>query len=725
MYTDIIQFLDQRRLKEAFAQLSSLVSEIKDWELESETENLQTTYRYMLQYAGEGVNDPERGKMYFQLRRTGYELADRANFLNSLQKSEGYFPSKFRSFRKNPPHTFQEIRTALESVAESIEAVPQMNADENEKNSELKRLCAQNEKANDELFDKIWTSTQWTEEEANEAAALLGSSRIPANALAIMASAVTMSLLRLFDARKFQFLLQAYQQRTEKVVTQRALVGILIAAYYQENRLALYPELTAALALLGDSPDTAKQLNAIQTIFLFSRETEKIDKKMREEIIPQMMRSPHLKTLGLDAFINEDMEDQNPEWEKEMEKISDDIQQLRELQMEGADTYMSTFSQLKGYPFFRQAAHWFYPFDRHTPDIASLLTEKKIEEWSFVSFLLDSPFFCNSDKYSFCLTLNRLPKSQVEILGTPIGEKGERTKESMNKLLTEGANMTKESITSRQYIHDLYRFFKLWMYRNEQHDIFTDKLSFWKCPFLRPLLLKGKYSKDIADHLFARDYFQEAAELYEGLAKEKPGEAGIWQRLGFSYQKMKRYEDAISAYRQADILKSDDIWTLKRLGQCYKKTYDYKTALEYFRRIETVQPDNLNIQLQIGQCLAMMHDYTKALQYFFKVEYLNKTPDNARRAIGWCYFMTGKYEDALRFYEKLLHTPEVRTSDWLNAGHVHLVLNRIKKALECYREAERRTATHDEFMSLYLADKELLLEKGVTEENIYLIPDLL
>ncbi len=722
MYKDIIQLLDGKRLKEAFTQLCPLASETGNWKLASDAETLRTTYGYMLQYAAQGMNDPERGKLYTQLRRTGYELADCAEFQRELKTSQGYFATKFRKVRQKPAHTFREIGMMLENLAEDM-GVASLMTDEEKRNNELKSLYEQNERITDELFDKTWTSVLWTEEEANEAIALLDSPFIPSNTLAVMVSAATMNLMKLFDSHKFRFLLHAYRQCSEAIITQRALIGILLAAYYQEKRLSLYPELTAALSLLEDSSKTIEQLHNIQILFLLSRETEKIDKKMREEIIPQMMRNPHMKSQDLKFIDIDDLEDKNPEWEKEMKEISEGMRQLGELQMEGADTYMSTFSQLKSYPFFRQASHWFYPFDRRTVDVANFFIDGKIKEKSFISLLLDSPMFCNSDKYSFCLTLSSLPQSKREMLSAELGAQNETIRENSDRLLSDGNE--KANVTSRQYIHDLYRFFKLWMYRNEQHDLFTDKLAFWESSFLRPLLLQNERHRQIADYLFAKDYFSEAAELYNELVMIKPEDTDAWQKLGFSYQKMKRYEDAVNAYSQADILKPDHVWTLKHLAQCYKRMHNYGKALEYFYRVETIQPDNLNLMLQIGQCLAALHDYGKALQYFFKVEYLDKTPENARRAIGWCYFMTGKYEEALHFYKKLFHAQNTQTSDWLNAGHVYVAMNKIPEAVECYREVEKRTATHDEFMKIYLTDKEALQERGITEENIYLIPDLL
>ena len=52
MYNDIIQFLDEHRLKEALTQLHALTSEAEDWQLQSKAENLQTTYGYMLPQFG-------------------------------------------------------------------------------------------------------------------------------------------------------------------------------------------------------------------------------------------------------------------------------------------------------------------------------------------------------------------------------------------------------------------------------------------------------------------------------------------------------------------------------------------------------------------------------------------------------------------------------------------------------------------------------------------------
>jgi len=50
---------------------------------------------------------------------------------------------------------------------------------------------------------------------------------------------------------------------------------------------------------------------------------------------------------------SDEWEEENPEWQEILDKsgISDKLQELSELQLEGADVYMSTFSMLKNFPF--------------------------------------------------------------------------------------------------------------------------------------------------------------------------------------------------------------------------------------------------------------------------------------------------------------------------------------------------------------------------------------
>ncbi|WP_455673353.1 tetratricopeptide repeat protein [Phocaeicola sp.] len=721
---DIIELIEAHRLKEALVQINALASQSSDWQLRNEIEALQTSYDLMLQYTLKGMKDPNQKKMYNTMIRTAYELADRANIRYKSTRSFAMYYDLLRTHIQAPPHSFPELQMQLEAYTEDIATAPLLYADKNRQEQELTGIRDRHEKALNELFEKVWTAVNWNETEATEARTLLNSVLVSVNDLCVMVSAVTMSLLKIFDIRKYLFLLDAYRH-TDPMVNQRAIVGIAIAALYHDWRIILYPEAQAQLSLLNDDPAFIENLHTIQIQLLLSRETQKIDKKMREEIIPEMMKNPGLKNPKIGFDDTEDPEDRNPEWENWIDQsgITDKLREIGELQMAGADVYMSTFAQLKQYPFFRRMSHWFYPFDRQDPAIASLTGSNSEQSFSMLNLLLNSDTFCNSDKYSFCFTLMQMPERQRMLMVGQLGEQNALSQEQKDQLQEMAKSRAPKEQISRQYIHDLYRFFKLWMRRSEEIDIFEDDCELWMCQDISKAMLHPEELKKLADYIFQNNYMGEAYDLFNKLLENNKSNPELWQKIGYTQQKMKNYDRALEFYKQADLLAPDTLWTNRHLALCYHKLNMPEQALEYYKKIEAAQPDNLTLSLQIGQCLVALKRYDEALAYFFKVEYLDKNPDNARRAIGWCSFVTGKYEEAKKYYDQLLQASRPKIQDWMNAGHVYQKLGNTERAVEYYSKAQDMCESRDKFIALYLEDKSYLLEQGFTEEDIYILLD--
>ena len=278
---------------------------------------------------------------------------------------------------------------------------------------------------------------------------------------------------------------------------------------------------------------------------------------------------------------------------------------------------------------------------------------------------------------------------------------------------------------SRQYIQDLYRFFKLWKRHQEEEDIFRWKFNLWENTWLGEAFKDETITKELADHLLQKEYGEEAYSLYQKLMDSHCEIPEVYQKAGYILQKQKRYAEAIRHYEHADLLLPDNIWTNKHLAQCHKLNGDLTQALEYYRKVEAVQPDNLNIALQIGQCLARMENHAEALAYFYKVEYLEKNPDNARRAIAWCSFVSGKYEEAKKYYQLLLEQPSPKAHDWMNMGHVYFSMHEIKQAIVHYQKARSFEESHSAFIKKFGKDRNALLAQGLKEEDIRIMLDLL
>lgn len=75
-YQHIVTLLKQQRLKEAQSQLEAFLWNSGDWTLRNRLEQAQTSYQYMLQYMRQGIDDPERQKLYRQILTETWEVAD-------------------------------------------------------------------------------------------------------------------------------------------------------------------------------------------------------------------------------------------------------------------------------------------------------------------------------------------------------------------------------------------------------------------------------------------------------------------------------------------------------------------------------------------------------------------------------------------------------------------------------------------------------------------------
>lgn len=724
---DIYRLLDNKRLKEALVQLEGICAECNEWQLRNRIEELQTAYGYMLQYARMGMHDPNRKDIYRQFVRQAYELTEWADISLHAQNSGDVYHQLLRTFRGRPAMGYAELQVRLESFTEDISTVSFFHRDEEKIQTETKRICQQHEQALDELFNKVWTSQPWKEAEAKEVELITDSVLVASNDKAVLVSAVTLSLLHLFDERKVSFLMKACKHEDVQV-SQRAMVGIVLVFNDRAEWMERYPALISQLTLLLDDDTFRKHLHTIQMQFLMTMETEKITRKMHEEIIPGMMKNPQIREGKLRVDEKEEGEERNPEWEEWMDKsgMGEKIRELGELQMQGADVYMSTFSQLKNYSFFNQVSHWFYPFDLNHTDLLALSKDFGTDNLSALSLMVHSDTFCNSDKYSFCLTFAQMPTAMKEKNIQAI-QMQTQMDEEQKTILQDMINRPRAAkCISRQYIQDLYRFYKIWgsKHPNQEKDIFNPGIELWENPYLALAFNDTETMKNIADFFFEKGHGEKAGHLYQSLIDKGTESAEIYQKLGYICQKNHRISQAIVLYERADLLLAGNVWTLKRLAQCYKRTRNYEKALFYFKKVEQAAPDNLKNILQIGECLMKMHRHDEALPYLHKVEYLEKSPENARRAIAWCFLIQGKYEDALKYYQLLLQEESPSKQDWMNAGHSYMALAQFQQAIIHYAKAKELCQSHTEFLEMFHEDKQLLLG-FLTEEDLNITLDLL
>jgi tetratricopeptide (TPR) repeat protein len=193
--------------------------------------------------------------------------------------------------------------------------------------------------------------------------------------------------------------------------------------------------------------------------------------------------------------------------------------------------------------------------------------------------------------------------------------------------------------------------------------------------------------------------------------------------MGYAQQRTQQYADALESYRRADILQSDNGWTLRHMAQCLRLTSQPAQALKILLQAEKLAADNLSLQIQIGDCMVDLRQYDDALTRFFKVDYLKPDYPKAWRAIAWCAFLAGRMDTAREYYDKLLKAKPTGI-DCLNAGHAYFVDGNIQHAVSLYRQS-RKALGQEQFDAEFEKDRPILIEKGISEQDIPLLLDLL
>jgi tetratricopeptide (TPR) repeat protein len=726
-YRRVCHLVTSQRLREAFIVLQELAETSRQGDFLNQLENHRETYRNILRYSFGEVEDPEKKTVYFRLLRSVIELADAIYSKLLLAK-------KFSPYTNSHSEPVQALSLSPAEFAEvsSLMSIPGSSAERPDQGSytDTAFLLGEQEKKIVQLFNHFWLTDKYQDPETRLGEHLLNSGAMAWWNQGLLVSAITLSLQRQFDEAKFELLLRAYRSQVHQV-WQRALVGLIVCLYQHHTRLFLYPSLRMRVNELHEFPGTEKFTETILIQFIKARDTEKIARKFREEIFPEMAKI-HTRIydkLDMENLVQDPLsEDKNPDWEHVFQDSPGLVNKLEEfslLQMEGSDVFLSTFAMLKQFDFFNPMAHWFLPFYKENPELIESLRQddESFDAYAFAEGMEKSAVLCNSDKYSFCLNVKRMPSMQrkmmIEIFNMEI--------KAMQEISDDDEILHKpgfERVIFSQYIQDLYRFHKLFPQKNEFFDIFATPLDLYNTEVFRWLIRDVNTARNIGEFLFEKNYYKEAIELFSSL-ENIDNNSELWQKIAYSYQQLGDYTKALDYYLKADLTDVRKAWNVKKIALCYRKLGNHQKALEYYLEASRMEPDNLQIEASLAHTYFDLKDYENALKVYFKVEYI--APDNHKiqRPIAWCAFMLKKPDTARKYFEKVLQT-EGNQHDLLNLGHVEWCLGNKPKAIEWYSQCLRKSAYNFEWFAEELsADSEILEDYGIDPVDIPLMQDYL
>lgn len=699
-------------LHEALSDMRKASEEEMSWEITSDIDRIAESYSYMLRYLASGADDPGRQDIYDDLRAETLMTLDRLVRLASMRE----FPTLYYSV----------ARTRALRPGDTVAALVGRFADEYRRlNADFESMAAPSrsrtlEGIQRDLFNAVWTTHPLSTADLEALSRVFDplNDEFPAQLRGHMASGVTLGLLEFYDPRRLNMLLKVYMEGGDDATRMRALVGALCALYRYRSR-PVPRDVQATMAAARDTGQWDEDLAAVAIELARATSTDRISDKLNKELIPAIMKiDPELQQkLRSGDFDPESLvEGINPEWEEKLREsnVARGLQEIQELQADGGDVFMGSFSHMKQFGFFNELPNWFLPFyDSH-----STVADKELPDGSLGAILQKLPILCDSDKYSMVLAFDTVPPQQRATMLGAMGAQAEQMREALSQV-DQASPLQKRRNIINKYVQNLYRFFKLFRRKNEFFPLFN----------LVPNLLElapvaADYDNEqqlaiIAEFLFRHKFWTQAAYVLERLDRLAEPSATRAQQMGYAYEQGGVLDKAIARYEEAEMLDGDSAWTLRRLASVLRRSGQSHRAAGYYKRLSDMFPDDAGIALATGYALSEADEAAEAEQYFHKAVYLQPDSDKAARALAWTQFLNRKFDKADTAYARLMSTA-TDAEDILNAGHVKLAMGKAAEAVNLYRRYASTENSRD-IEKAIVGDSRFLLKAGVDISQLRLL----
>ena len=715
------QLLAQSKLNDAIDALQALIEECNQWELTEKYQQTKMSYQLMLNYLVQGINDPKRQEVLSHIANSLHTLADRSAICLLEPQSQQVFYIRRRELKTTSLESLiARHRTELNKHA-LLMGVPKDQRDDQAVVQTLK----QREAHETDIFNKIWSTFPISQEDAALIASTINDDGFPSYAKCLMVSALMLGLMVFYDERKLLLLIDIYTTNSEPAVQMRALIGALLTMNIYQQRTNHSQQLKQHLAASSEQPHFDDDMASVMFLLARSRNTENITRRIQEDIMPDIMkmRGDFMRKLRENSG-QLDITDfeENPEWQKMLDDsgMSRKMEEFNEMQLDGSDVLISTFSRLKTFPFFRTLSNWFLPYHSNHSLIVTSFGES---EGTLKQLVEQAPHMCNSDRYSFCLSLSSIPESQRQLLTGQLGEQTAQLAEMKNAELPD-VKQERERLAN-EYIQDLYRFFKLFTRKREFAPAFDSDMDFNGLPLLSAQVARPQTIELIAEFYFKNNLYPDAIKYYGYLLEStKNADPHVYQKRGFSHQNLGQLEEALSDYSRFELACDNDLWTIKHMAACYRELKRYDMAMEYYQRAEQIKPGNVANTLNMGHCMLEQGQPGEALKFYFKADFLDDKKHRAWRPIAWCSFLEGNDQRSLDYYDKILHETQPTPQDFINQGHVFLCKGDIVNCAHSYKKAYELSDSNSEaFRKMIAADLPHLRKRQADIETAWLIVD--
>lgn len=684
----------------------------------SELEAVKNDYQLMVDYMERGFTDDKRASLYLSLLQRLYRVAADLEISWRCKNVIVYVDAFRISDHLNTSHDF--IRSVLESFVSDVAMLSLLP--EAERTEKAKDLYDRHQVFINRLFNTLWTSCQWSDDDSEFYAGLMLSPMVDVVDQQLLVSAVTLGAMNQFDINKFKALTTVYQQSTDERVRQRALVGWVLSVF---EGMDIFPEQDKIIRKLCENKDTIRELYALQIQFFYSQDTEKDNEKLQRDIMPYLVDGSNI-TIGrlgivekeedsLENILNQDAED------KRMEQMEEKVRKMMEMQKQGSDIYFGGFRQMKRFPFFNDLANWFTPFYIDHPALRT--TIERIGQPNILETITNQGNFCESDKYSLAFAMesiiNQIPGNIKEMMG------------SEGAFAPMGTTLDKSNPTyiCRAYIQDLYRFFRLYRSSNELINPFIDnhKSSFVADTFFfvyKSFIGTGldEYKMRLALYLYKHKNMDKLVELMSTFHVEDTNYNILMGYINLYFGKPDVAYQIFNMVLQED---TENQWALKGMARAAMDCEDYDTAEHTYSQLLRLEPDNINYAVKRCVTLLKTERYAEAREELFRLDYQYPDNMNVKRVFAWTMLLDKSLDKASQLYDLILSDAPM-AEDYLNSGYCWWAKGNIGQAKNSFQAWITMTkGNKDRLLEEIRNDQKVLDLYGITEIDCLLMVNLI
>lgn len=684
----------------------------------SELEAVKNDYQLMVDYMERGFTDDKRASLYLSLLQRLYRVAADLEISWRCKNVIVYVDAFRISDHLNTSHDF--IRSVLESFVSDVAMLSLLP--EAERTEKAKDLYDRHQVFVNRLFNTLWTSCQWSDDDCAFYTGLMLSPMVDIVDQQLLVSAVTLGAMNQFDINKFKALTTVYQQSTDERVRQRALVGWVLSVF---EGMDIFPEQDEIIRKLCENKDTIRELYALQIQFFYSQDTEKDNEKLQRDIMPYLVEGSNI-TIGrlgivekeedsLENILNQDAED------KRMEQMEEKVRKMMEMQKQGSDIYFGGFRQMKRFPFFNDLANWFTPFYIDHPALRT--TIERIGQPNILETITNQGNFCESDKYSLAFAMesiiNQIPGNIKEMMG------------SEGAFAPMGTTLDKSNPTyiCRAYIQDLYRFFRLYRSSNELINPFIDnhKSSFVADTFFfvyKSFIGTGldEYKMRLALYLYKHKNMDKLVELMSTFHVEDTNYNILMGYINLYFGKPDVAYQIFNMVLQED---TENQWALKGMARAAMDCEDYDTAEHTYSQLLRLEPDNINYAVKRCVTLLKTERYAEAREELFRLDYQYPDNMNVKRVFAWTMLLDKSLDKASQLYDRILSDAPM-AEDYLNSGYCWWAKGNIGQAKNSFQAWITMTkGNKDRLLEEIRNDQKVLDLYGITEIDCLLMVNLI